>query len=193
VKYLTTLRNQAKSAKGWMVVAVLLMLTNMWMATEMVSLATNVPVKLIPYNFSRSKDAVTVYPDGTNSRVYMRQLVLADLKLYTDWMPDTVHWHFSAFLKRASSRIRTDFGKKLNTDAAALKRLGRSQAFLMRDLEVSEDATLFTASGELRKWSGDIELPREVIEYRIRYGWTLGVPTIKTFVVNTTAKGDVGL
>ncbi|MBL4795549.1 MAG: hypothetical protein JKY24_08640 [Pseudomonadales bacterium] len=179
-KFVDSLVNQANRARAWFFATMVFALTTMFLAFQLASLASNIPVRLVPYNFSTMENSVEVRNDGLHSNQYLAHIAVADIKLFTDWTDDTVKTQFLRLQTRMSPKLKALQSAHLTAEASQISETNQVQFLVIDSNPQVRNGFEAKISGQIMRWDGSALIVDEHVSYRLSYIWVHGVPYVQS-------------
>lgn len=180
MRYLNALKNQWLSARAWMFTSLLFAGVSLYLMGQVASMAHNVPVRLVPYEFDTLSGPVEVKQDGTyDDQEYLTTIAMSDLQNYTDWTPYTVENQYGRFSNRMTPALWSKIGTSLMADSSDLANAERSQTFYIDEIRAKDTTVQLT--GRLVVWQGQEQVEDMKMLYELTYQPHKGIPKLAKF------------
>ena len=180
MRYLNSLKNQWVASRAWMFTSLVFMGFTFYLLGQVASMAHNVPVRLIPYEFDATTGPVEVKQDGTyEDQEYLTTIAMADLQSYTDWTPHTVREQYGRFSNRMTPALWSKTGNAIMADALMLAEGERSQSLYIDEVRIRD--TTVQIAGHLQVWQGMERVENMKMLYELTYQPHRGIPKLAVF------------
>ncbi len=177
-QYLEGMVNAANQKNVWRSVSGLLILLVFALLWAVIQTTKSLPTRLITYEMATGCNSVEVGPNGEGAKEYLGHIAEADLKLYTDWQPDTVEKRFRALSKRMTPELHAQQFVQFNQEADNYKKARFSQVFYVRDKKAIGNDRIRIA-GVLIRYAGELQVLNTPVVYIMDYIWEDGVPGLQ--------------
>lgn len=177
-KYLELLINASNQRNTWRSISMLLLVLAVALLWALVQTTKALPVRLITYEMATGSNMIEVGPNGEGSKDYLAHIAEADLKLFTDWMPDTVEKRFKGLSHRMTPELHAQLFISLNQEAETYKKARYHQVFHIRGKQAIGTDTI-RLSGILLRYAGETEVMNQPVTYILQYVWDNGVPGLQ--------------
>lgn len=171
-RYLESVANAFKEAKAWRAATLFLGGVSLLLAYQLVSLARNQAVVLVPYSVATDNARLQVTTNGEiqgTSNEYMANLALADLGLILNFTPENVLTTHKRFLNRLTDSTYKEQESPLLAKAADYKTREVTQSFFPTNVRVSKDRTRVEVDGLLLASLKGTPTLRTTLTYIITY------------------------
>lgn len=174
-KYLEYLVNASNQRNTWRSISMLQLVLVVALLWALVQTTKSLPVRLITYEMATGANQIEVGPNGEGSKDYLGHIAEADLKLFTDWMPDTVEKRFKSLTHRMTPELHAVQFVALGEEADNYKKARYHQVFHVRGKQSVGNDTV-RLSGILLRYAGETEVLNVPVTYILQYVWENGVP-----------------
>lgn len=175
--YLEALLNAANRINIWRNVSFLLLFIIFGLMFALIRTAQTLPVRLVTYEMATGNQMIEVGPQGEGGQQYLGYIAEADLKIFTDWRPETVVPRFKALDKRMTARLHATSHARFAEEAKEYEKNKYTQYFFISQKRaVGKDTVVI--DGVLQRWVGEIEVLNEAIRYTLDYQWSNGLPML---------------
>lgn len=177
-KYLELLINASNQRNTWRSISMLLVVLAVALMWALVQTTKALPVRLVTYEMATGAAQIEVGPNGEGSKNYLAHIGEADLKLFTDWMPETVEKRFMALSHRMTPQLHAQLFVSLKEDGAEYKKARFHQLFHVREKQVIGNDRV-RIGGVLLRYAGEVEVMNQPVTYILDYVWDNGVPGLQ--------------
>jgi hypothetical protein len=177
-KYLELLINASNQRNTWRSISMLLVVLAVALMWALVQTTKALPVRLITYEMATGAAQIEVGPSGEGAKEYLAHIAEADLKLFTDWMPDTVVKRFTALSHRMTPQLHSQLFVSLKQEGEDYKKARYHQLFHARGKQVVGNDQV-RISGILLRYAGETEVMNQPVTYILEYVWDNGVPGLQ--------------
>lgn len=180
MRYLNALKNQMVASRAWMFSTVFFAFTTLYLVGQVASMANNVPVRLVPYEFDARSGPVEIKEDAEyEDTEYLTTIALSDLQNYTDWTPNTVVKQYGRFANRMTPALWSAMGATLMIDADTLEAGERSQTLYVDNVRIR--GRTVQVAGKLQVWQGIERVENMSMLYELTYQAHKGLPKVASF------------
>ena len=176
-QYLELLVNAANRISVWKWVAALEAGIIVALIYALIMAIQSMPVRLVPHNFSANNGAYIIKPNGESNAEYMVNIAENDVKLLTDWTPQTVGVQYSRFLNRCTPELFAEKNIELQVDAGTLQKTSYSQVFYPNNRKFVGSGRV-QIQGTLIRYAGEKIILQTAGVYTVGYRFYNGMPSI---------------
>lgn len=177
-KYLELLINASNQRNTWRSISMLLVVLAVALMWALVQTTKALPVRLITYEMATGAAQIEVGPNGEGAKQYLAHIAEADLKLFTDWMPDTVEKRFKALSHRMTPQLHAQLFVTLQQEGLDYQKARYHQLFHSKGKQVIGNDQV-RISGILLRYAGETEVMNQPVTYILEYVWDNGVPGLQ--------------
>lgn len=175
-RYPDLLVNAFASIRAWRFATLALAVVASILAVALVYNTLRTPAYLIPYEFASMQGPVKVAPGSKGVHPdYLATVALADLSLITTFHPENISTQYARFLNRTTPELYAAQSVRLTAESQEFAAEKVSQAFHPGKTRVSSEGLVVDVSGWLIRWSGEKEVLRTEVSYRLTYRESRGM------------------
>jgi hypothetical protein len=178
-RYTDLLANQIHACRAWMLTSLLLGVVCIGLGLALYVSSSNQRILLVPYGFNESGETVYADSKGVGSDHYIKQIALADLKMFSEYHPGTIANNNAYLFARMSQKLYQAEGEKMRQRVVDVKKENITQTFMIDKIFTATNNRIVEFRGTLKRYSGKHELLNLPVKYVFRYVYTpAGVPVL---------------
>jgi len=147
------------------------------------------PVRLVPYEFATYNGVYKIEPNGAANAEYMAYIAESDIKLFTDWTPQTIGQQYFRFLNRCAPELYAAKNVELISEAQQVNSSSYSQVFYPSERKYLGPGRI-QVSGQLTRYVGERIVLQVAAVYTVSYRFFNGLPSMTDIVYTTKQEAE---
>lgn len=186
IKYVNLLSNESAKAQGWKVATLIMTGLVIYMAFLIRTTLSEMPVRLIPYNFQTAQGVVEVTANGVKNQEYIQLVGRGDADLFTEFTPKDSKIRALQLANRFVPGLQGSAKSQLISQANENADNEITQSYRISRIK-SRDGNEVLVYGYLKRWEGNKLISEGEIHFAITYEYIDGIPYIYDY---TPFKGE---
>ena len=177
VKYINLLSNESAKAQGWKFATFIMAGIVIYISFLLRSTLADMPVRLVPYNFDKSRGVVTVTGNGLKNQEYIQLVGRGDADLFTEFTPTDAKTRALQLANRFTPNLYGSAKSQLISQAEENVENEITQSYRVTKVS-SRDGNEVLIYGYLKRWEGNKLVSEGDIHFAITYQYIDGIPYI---------------
>lgn len=187
--HLDALVNASTRVKAWRTVSIFLGVIIFALSYALILAVRSMPVRLVPYEFATYNGVYKIEPNGAANAEYMAYIAESDIKLFTDWTPQTIGQQYFRFLNRCAPELYAAKNVELISEAQQVNSSSYSQVFYPSERKYLGPGRI-QVSGQLTRYVGERIVLQVAAVYTVSYRFFNGLPSMTDIVYTTKQEAE---
>lgn len=176
-KYVNLLSNESAKAQGWKFATFIMAGMVIYVSFLLRTTLADMPVRLVPYNFDKSRGVVEVTGNGLKNQEYIQLVGRGDADLFTEFTPNDAKIRALQLSNRFTPNLHGSAKAQLMTQAEENEGNEITQSYRVTRVK-SRDGNEVQIFGYLKRWEGNKLVSEGDIHFAISYEYIDGIPYI---------------